>query len=337
MLHHRRDRVVVDEEAVLDAVDAGGDGVADRVGTVGVGRDAQSATVCLVDDRPQFLVRIVLRAGWSGHRHHPARAAHLDQFGAVLDLVAHRFADFVDPVRDAFLDGQVQHVGCEGREHRRVQVPSGGSDGVTGGHHPRPLDPACVDRPAERNVEQVAAGLDEQAQVAHGGEPRPQGAAGVANRAQHPGRRVILNLGQPRLLAPAAHQQVDLHVHQPGQQDLVTQIDQIASRVVLWLPARRAADTDDPIALDPHHAGPPDLAGVDVEQAGGLDRYPGRGARAKGIGHRQITGSRAVSSHAAPLSGTRGCFHASIGNDTMTSDCIMCMSVLASSGRSLSG
>ena len=37
-------------------------------------------------------------------------------------------------------------------------------------------------------------------------------------------------------------------------------------------PSGCAADADDPVALDPHDPGPDDLAGVDVEQPGGLER-----------------------------------------------------------------
>ena len=219
MLDHRRDRLVVDQEAVLDAVDTGRDGVLDRIGAVRVRGDAQPAPVRLVDDRAQFLVRIVLRARRSRQRHHAARAADLDQLGAVFDLVAHRLADLVDSVGDAFLDRQLQHVRCERGEHRRIQMPAGRGDRVPGRHHPRPVDPARVDGLAQRDVEQVAAGLDEQPEVAHRGEPGAQRAAGIADRAQHPRRRIVLDLGQPGLLAAPAHQEVDLHVHQAGQQD----------------------------------------------------------------------------------------------------------------------
>ena len=186
----------------------------------------------------------------------------------MFDLVAHRLANLVDSVGDAFLNRQLQHVRRERGEHRRVQVPAGRRDGVPGRHYPRPVDPARVDGLAQRDVEQIAAGFDEQAEVAHRGEPGAQRAAGIADRAQHPRRRVVLNLGQPGLLAAPAHQEVDLHVHQPGQQDLVAQVDHIAfGRVTV-----ATADADDPVALDAQDAGPNDLAGVDVEQPGGLER-----------------------------------------------------------------
>lgn len=69
--------------------------------------------------------------------------------------------------------------------------------------------------------------------------------------------------GQPGRLAAPAHQEVDLHVHQPGQQYLVAEIDELAFRL--------APHTDDPVTLDPHDAGPKDLAAVNVEEPGGLE------------------------------------------------------------------
>ncbi len=268
MFDHRGDRLVIDEKAVLDAVDPGGDSVLDRVGAVGVGGDAQPAAVRLVDDRAQLLVRIVLCAWRTRQRHHSARAADLDQLGAVFDLVAHRLANLVDSVGDAFFNRQFQHVRCERGEHRRVKMPAGRRNGVPGRHYPRPLDPARVDGPAQRDVEQITPGFDEQAEVAHRGETGAERAAGIADRTQHSRRRIILNLGQPGLLAAPAHQEVDLHVHQPGQQDLVAQVDHIA----LGRVTAATADADDPFALDLQDAGPNDLAGIDVKQPSGLER-----------------------------------------------------------------
>ena len=94
----------------------------------------------------------------------------------MLDLVADRLADLVDAVGDAFLDGELQHSRHESREHRRVQVPTGGGDGVSGRNHARPLDPAAVDRLAQRDVEEgIANGVDEirkavRYQIKHGAQ-----------------------------------------------------------------------------------------------------------------------------------------------------------------------
>ena len=128
---------------------------------------------------------------------------------------------------------------------------------MPGGHHPRAVDPAGVDRPAEGDVEQVPACLDKQSEVAHGGEARAQGAAGVADRTQDARGGIVLNLGQPGILAAPAHQEVDLHVHQAGKQDGIAEIDHITFD--------GASDADDAIAFDTDDPRPDDLAGIDVK------------------------------------------------------------------------
>ena len=64
------------------------------------------------------------------------------------------------------------------------------------------------------------------------GEPGPQGAPGVADGPQQARGWVILHTGQCRVLAATAHQQVDLHVHQTGQQDEVTEVDDLGAGIV---------------------------------------------------------------------------------------------------------
>jgi len=90
-------------------------------------------------------------------------------------------------------------------------------------------------------------------------KPGPQRAARVADRAQHAQRRVVLDGGVRRGLAAAAHQQVDLHVHQPGQQRQLAEIDDLAR-----CRAGVAADPGDPVILDPQDSRPDDLTRVDV-------------------------------------------------------------------------
>ena len=77
MLDHHRDRFVVYQEPVLDAVDAGLDRMFDGVGAVRVRGDAQSAPMRLVDDRPQLFIRIMLRARLTRQGHHTARDSRL--------------------------------------------------------------------------------------------------------------------------------------------------------------------------------------------------------------------------------------------------------------------
>src|SRR5690606_31162825 len=100
----------------------------------------------------------------------------------------------------------------------------------------------------------------------------------------HAQRRVVLHGGVDGLLAPATHQQVDLHVHQPGQQDLIAQIDDLALGF--------AAHADDAVTFDPDDSGTHDFAGVDVEESGRLE----------GQHEGYTTGSLMSSAQAAPLS-----------------------------------
>lgn len=195
VLHHLIDRVVVDEESVLDAVDTRCNCVAHRLGAVRVRRDLQAAPVCLVDYRAQLLIGIVLGACRSGHRHHAAGDTHLDELGAVLDLVSDGLANLVDTVGDAFFDGQIENTGCEGREHRRIQVTAGRGDRVTGRNDARSVHPSGVDRLTECDVEEITAGLHEQSQISDGREAGTQRAAGIAHRTQHAQRRIVLHRG----------------------------------------------------------------------------------------------------------------------------------------------
>jgi len=183
---------------------------------------------------------------------------------AVLDLVPHGPPHLVDPVGDPLFHRQRQHAGRERREHRGIEMAAGRRDRVPGRHDPGAVDPARVDRLGQGHVQQVAPGLHEQAQVPDGGEAGPQRAAGVADRAQHPQRRVVLHGGVRCGLAAPAHQQVDLHVHQAGQQDQLAEVDDLAFR--------RAAYPRDQVSLDPHDPRPDDFPGVEVEQPRGLER-----------------------------------------------------------------
>ena len=216
-----------------------------------------TAPVRLVDDRNQLLIRIVLCPCLSSQRHDTTGTTHLDQLSAVLDLVPHGLSDLVDTVGDALLDGELQNAWHERSEHRRVEVSAGRGYRVTGRHHTRALDPARVDRLAQRDIQQVTACLDEQSEVAHGGEPRAQRAAGIADCTQHSGRGIVLHLGQSGILAAPAHQEVDLHVHQPGQEDGLPEIDDLSLGL--------ASDADDPVVFDTNDPRPDDLAGFDVE------------------------------------------------------------------------
>jgi hypothetical protein len=100
----------------------------------------------------------------------------------VLDLVADRPPDLVDAVGDALLDGQGHHVGRQAALGAGVEVAARRADGVAGGDDAGAGDPAGLDRFAQRHVQQVAAGLDEQAEVPDRRVPGSQGPLGVDGR-----------------------------------------------------------------------------------------------------------------------------------------------------------
>ena len=219
--------------------------------------------VRFVDDGPQLLVGVLLGARRAGVRHHATRGADLDHLCAVLDLVAHRLADLADAVGDPLLDGQLHDVRREGLEHGRVEVAAGRRDGVPGRHDPRPVDPAEVDGLLQGHVEQQAAGLDEQAEVAHRGEAGPQRAAGVGHGPQRPHGRVVLDGGQRAAVVGPPEEEVDLHVHQAREQRQVTEVDDgRAVRHVARL------DLEDAVTLDQQVARGDELALDHVEHAG---------------------------------------------------------------------
>jgi hypothetical protein len=137
-----------------------------------------------------------------------------------------------------------------------------------GSRCPRAVDPAGVDGLGQGDVEQVAAGLDEQAEVSDGGEPRAQGAAGVAHGAEHPQRRIVLDRGEHSGLSPAPHQEVDLHVHEAGEQGDVAQIEHLTLARATC--AARAAR--DAVSVDGDQARLLDRPRLDVQDTGGLER-----------------------------------------------------------------
>ena len=180
----------------------------------------------LVDDGAQLVVGVVLRARGSGERHDATGRAHLDQLRAVLDLVAHRLADLLDTVGDPLGDGEREDARREALEHRRIQVAAARRDRVARRHDPWAGYPSRVDRAHERDVEQQTAGLHEQAEVADGREAGQQRAPATRDGAHQLHGRVVLDRAHVRR-AVAAHEEVELHVHEPGQQRHVAELDDL--------------------------------------------------------------------------------------------------------------
>ena len=154
--------------------------------------------------------------------------------------------------------------------------------------------PASIDA-LQRDVEQVAAGLHHEPEVAHRREPGEQRRARVDRGAQRAEHGVVLHAvhgaAHGRRGVRAAEEEVDLHVHQARQQRHVAEVD---------LGRRRRhvgrVDRGDAVALDDDDGRRTDLARVDVD--------PTVGTQDGDVSHG--VGSTKQVKYADPLSGTRG-------------------------------
>ena len=189
VIDHHLDGFVGGEEAVLDAVDACPDACPDGAVPHRMRGNSHTRPVGLVGDRGELVVGVLLRARRGAVRHHTARCGHLDQLGAVPDLVAHARAHLVDAVGDALGDRQRHDARRQTLEHRRIEMPAVRRHGVARRIDPRPDVPALLDRALQRDIEQIATGLHHQAEVAHRGEAGLERACGRSPRRAACGRR----------------------------------------------------------------------------------------------------------------------------------------------------
>jgi hypothetical protein len=102
-------------------------------------------------------------------------------------------AHLVDAVGDSLADAQRHDPRSQSLEHGRVEMAAVRGDRMAGRDDPGALHPTLVDGAPQCDIQEVAASLDHQAQVADRREPGQQGLAGVDRRAQRPVRRVVLN------------------------------------------------------------------------------------------------------------------------------------------------
>src|SRR5262245_21145359 len=93
--------------------------------------------VRLVHDRVQFLLRELGDVWRVGEREHAARRAHLDDVGAVLDVVANRLSTFVRAVDDSVLRTTLVSENARTRPVLLVAVASRGADGMNRYQHSR--------------------------------------------------------------------------------------------------------------------------------------------------------------------------------------------------------
>ena len=146
-------------------------------------------------------------------------------------------------------------------EHRGVEVPARGADGVPGRHDTRTVDPAEVDGLHQRDVEQQATGLDEQPEVANRREARAQRATRVGYRAQRAQCGVVLHCVERARMVGPAEQEVHLHVHEARDEREIADVDNDR----FGRDCRRR-NVDDVFAVDQHLSRFFELTGIDVEQ-----------------------------------------------------------------------
>ena len=110
-------------------------------------------------------------------------------------------------------------------EHRRVEVAARRRDRVPGGHDARAVDPADVDRLLERDVEQQPPVFTNRPRLRTVVNPARSVRRALATaRSVRSAGSSCTGLSGLSWFGPA-EQEVDLHVHQPGQQREVAEVD----------------------------------------------------------------------------------------------------------------
>ena len=245
MLLHQRDGFGVENRAVLDRCHAGPHRRLDPGGAVRVCRDPAVELRRGLDDRAHLVFGVLLHAGGIGQRQDAAGRADLDDVGAVFHRIAHRVADFLDAVRHADFHSAFVAQRFRLQPVRLVAVPAANAEGNPGGDNPRPLNPARIDRIAQRDVAKARAADD-----AYGREARLQRLLRV-RRTQE--RELARHLGETAVLPVAIADRVTCQMHvridEPGEHRLARQIDDGRARGHLHV----RTDGGDPIALHQDH------------------------------------------------------------------------------------
>jgi hypothetical protein len=243
------DRLVVEERAVLDRIDACLQCGARALDRVAVRRDLAAERMRGVDDRAHFLRRHRPAKTAADVGQHPAGRRELDHARAQRDLCTHRTTAIVGAVAQVDLL-RMHHVGEFLRQTvAAVAVPAGDRDHFAGVRDRGALDRAGVDRVAQRpDAARVAA------EIAYGGEPRRKRGAGVGDR----GHLVVEPVAVERL-EPRAHRvatdppEMHVHVDHPGQDERVAQVDQRGARLGSNEPVAQLRD----LAVADHDRGIP--------------------------------------------------------------------------------
>ena len=161
-----------------------------------------------------------------------------------------------------------------GVEADGVLVSAEEVDGVAADAQARPRDEALIDGVADGGVGGAGAF---SAHVALGGVPGEEvGFGGFSGEKGAPGNGFLDGL---QVFGAGVQKEVHMGVNEAGKQRGVAEVDDLgALRVV-----NQCGDGANAIALDKNLAGPEERAGIDLEQAGGVEN-DGRGCRLLG-GH----------------------------------------------------
>ncbi len=224
-LGHHRDAFVVHQGPVLDRVHPGPDRPLDPLGAVCVGRHVRAVQSGLLDGGPDLGLAQLGHPGVRPVGHHRSGGDQLDQVGTAVQDPTYRAGHVVDGVDHAHPQLRGHMLIGVGRETADVAPAATAPDEGAGHHHPRTRRPACVDRVAQRDVDEGAVVAD----VAHAGEPGAQRRACVAHaghRLLRAGAREQLGVALPAV--DLAHE-VGVTVDQAGQQRRARQVEDVAS------------------------------------------------------------------------------------------------------------
>ena len=176
------DPFVVDERAMLDRAHAGPDRGLDALGPVGVGSNEDTLAGGLLDGGAeeafvQFNAANTRASGEDG-----TRGDALDEIGTATDERADPFADVIGRPDDA--ETKVIRHDEVARQPGHLATATRCRDIRPGALHPRPRNPADVDRPAEGNIDE----RPERADIADGRETGSKRQRGHCGRRTSPHR-----------------------------------------------------------------------------------------------------------------------------------------------------
>ena len=256
---------------MLDGVHAGEQRIADAGGAVRMRGDLAAQRVRFVDQRLQFLQRVLRRTDLGALGQHAAGGTGLDEIGAELHVLPHLLPHGPGTVGHA-----VAHRLVLGRQQVVVAaVAAGDADGDAAGEDARTLDLAVRDGIAQRHV-----GVTGRARYPNRGEAGQQRGTRILRALDR--RRRQRDRQAPVALQVGVAMQVHVRIHQAGQHGFSRQV--VHRRAGRHRRARGRTDGGDARVLDHDGLVVQHAPGFDIEQAAGLDVGGRRERRRAGDG-----------------------------------------------------